>query len=122
MDFKKAIESTLSLVNVNKDLDEIITTHDYEEIKKHVDTLTPLSSPSVTEDDVTNSLVLAMLNDNEDSLYVLLQELKTRFYFQGLMCHVTTLDIFDILLKTCTFELYDEDSYILNSDEELHIS
>jgi len=121
MNYKKAVatyaQNSISAIN---NLDEIMTTFDYEQIRnyKFENTAKGESAGSVIKD----TGIYEVVNANEYRLFMLLEEMRQKFYFQGLMCKMTTMDIFDIILKSCSFELDEEESYQNNSDEEINIS
>ena len=120
MDYKKAIGSSISITNVQTDLNEIITTHNYDEIQSHISKLVD-EVKECSDSNLTDSSIINMLNDNETSLYHLLEDLRSRFYFQGLLCDLKTTDVFDIIMKACSFELCDDDIYATHSDEEIQL-
>ncbi len=117
MDYKKALE-TINQSQAQPDLDVIINTRDYEEIRTIIDANRDgsknIKSESLSDD---KQQVLNILQDHEGTLKDLIDDLKNKFYFQGLLSDFNPVDVFDCLLRSSSIEYIEEEGAQV-SDEE----
>ena len=120
MDFKKAVESKVPIVN--NTTTELVTSKSFTDIEKFVNSMRgeiDRKKPPTRRDE---SALHNAIIEYESNLQELLKEVKERFFFDGLCTNLTTMDIIEVFKQCAITDKCEDDGSTILSDDEAYLA